>query len=152
MRDESDRKSKLRLVIEPRTSKINPEEMMTALMVHTSLETRYAINLTWLGLDGLPETKGIVEVLREWGEWRVDTVRRRTQFRLDRVQERLELVLGPPARLRQDRRDHQADPRERGPGRGQAEPAEEIQVHGTAGARTSSTCASASSPSSTASS
>ncbi len=94
VRDESDRKSKLRLVIEPRTSKINPEEMMTALMVHTSLETRYAINLTWLGLDGLPETKGIVEVLREWGEWRVNTVRRRTQFRLDRVQERLELVLG----------------------------------------------------------
>jgi topoisomerase-4 subunit A len=94
VRDESDRKSKLRLVIEPRTSKINPDEMMTALMVHTSLETRYAINLTWLGLDGLPETKGIVEVLREWGDWRVATVRRRTQFRLERVQERLELVLG----------------------------------------------------------
>src|SRR5687768_15693376 len=94
VRDESDRKSKLRLVIEPRTSKINADEMMTALMVHTSLETRYAINLTWLGLDGLPETKGIVELLREWGDWRVATVRRRTQFRLERVQERLELVLG----------------------------------------------------------
>ena len=55
VRDESDRKSKLRLVIEPRTSKINPDEMMTALMVHTSLETRYAINLTWIGRDGLPD-------------------------------------------------------------------------------------------------
>src|SRR5258708_2288056 len=94
VRDESDRKSKLRLVIEPRTSKQNPEEMMAALLVHTSLETRYALNLTWLGLDGLPETKGIVEVLREWGEWRCETVRRRTQFRLDRVQERIEIVLG----------------------------------------------------------
>src|SRR5258706_7493543 len=94
VRDESDRKSKLRLVIEPRTSKQNPEEMMAALLVHTSLETRYALNLTWLGLDGLPETKGIVEVLREWGEFRVATVRRRTQFRLDRVQERLEIVEG----------------------------------------------------------
>ena len=52
MRDESDRKSKLRLVIEPRTSKIDADEMMAALMVHTSLETRYAINLTWIGLDG----------------------------------------------------------------------------------------------------
>jgi len=62
--------------------------------VHTSLEARYAVNLTWLGLDGLPETKGIVEVLREWGEFRVSTVRRRTQFRLDRVQERIEVVLG----------------------------------------------------------
>ena len=94
VRDESDRKSKLRLVIEPRTSRQNPEEMMAALLVHTSLETRYALNLTWLGLDGLPETKGIVDVLREWGEFRVNTVRRRTQFRLDRVQERIEIVLG----------------------------------------------------------
>jgi topoisomerase-4 subunit A len=94
VRDESDRKSKLRLVIEPRSSRINPEEMMAALLVHTSLESRYAVNLTWLGLDGLPETKGILEVLREWGEFRVTTVRRRTQFRLDRVQERIEIVLG----------------------------------------------------------
>src|SRR5437763_7755165 len=93
-RDESDRKSKLRLVIEPRSSRQSPEEMMAALLVHTSLETRYAVNLTWLGLDGLPETKGIVEILREWGEFRVATVRRRTQFRLDRVQERIEIVLG----------------------------------------------------------
>src|SRR2546421_11525391 len=94
VRDESDRKSKLRLVIEPRTSKIDADEMMAALMVHTSLETRYAINLTWLGLDGLPETKGIVDVLREWGEFRVATVRRRTQFRLDRCEERLHIVEG----------------------------------------------------------
>src|SRR3954454_1555539 len=94
VRDESDRKSKLRLVIEPRTSKIDPEEMMAALLVHTSLESRYAINLTWLGRDGLPETKGIVEVLREWGAFRVDTVRRRTQFRLTRVEERLHIVEG----------------------------------------------------------
>jgi topoisomerase-4 subunit A len=94
VRDESDRKSKLRLVIEPRSSRINAEEMMAALLVHTSLESRYAVNLTWLGLDGLPETKGIVDVLREWGEFRVGTVRRRTQFRLDRVQERIEIVLG----------------------------------------------------------
>src|SRR5436853_3516667 len=94
VRDESDRKSKLRLVIEPRSSRQNPDDMMAALLVHTSLESRYALNLTWLGLDGLPETQGIVEVLREWGEFRVVTVRRRTQFRLDRVQERIEIVLG----------------------------------------------------------
>src|SRR5438046_357968 len=93
-RDESDRKSKLRLVIEPRSSRQSPEEMMAALLVHTSLETRYPVNLTWLGLDGLPETKGIVEVLREWGEWRCETVRRRTQFRLTKCEERLHIVLG----------------------------------------------------------
>src|SRR5688572_13423833 len=94
VRDESDRKSKLRLVIEPRSSRQNPEEMMAALLVHTSMESRYAVNLTWLGLDGLPETKGIVDVLREWGEFRVSTVRHRTQFRLDRVEERLHIVQG----------------------------------------------------------
>ena len=95
VRDESDRKSKLRLVIEPRSSRQNPEEMMAALLVHTSMESRYAVNLTWLGfLDGLPETKGIVDILREWGEFRVATVRRRTKFRLDRVEERLHIVEG----------------------------------------------------------
>src|SRR3970282_2544282 len=75
-------------------SRENPQQLMAALMVHTSLETRYAINLACLGLDGLPETKGILEVLREWGEFRVATVRRRTQFRLERVEERLHIVLG----------------------------------------------------------
>jgi topoisomerase-4 subunit A len=62
--------------------------------VHTSLETRYALNLTWLGLDGLPETKDLVAILREWGEFRVGTVRRRTQHRLARCAERLEIVMG----------------------------------------------------------
>lgn len=94
VRDESDRKSKLRLVIEPRSSRQNAEETMAALLVHTSLETRSAINLTWLGLDGLPETKGVVEILREWGEFRVQTVRRRTEHRLEKCEERLHIVLG----------------------------------------------------------
>src|SRR5947207_148191 len=93
-RDESDRKSKLRLVIEPRSSRQSPEEMMAALLVHTSLESRYALNLTWLGRDGLPETKGIVEVMREWGEFRVATARRRTQIRLPRIELRLHIVEG----------------------------------------------------------
>src|SRR5512146_131730 len=94
VRDESDRKSKLRLVIEPRSSRQDPAETMKALLVQTSLETRYAINLTWLGLDGLPETKGIVEVLREWTEFRAQTVRRRTAHRLEKCEERLHIVMG----------------------------------------------------------
>jgi topoisomerase IV subunit A len=94
VRDESDRKSKLRLVIEPRSSRQDPAATVAALLVNTSLETRYALNLTWLGLDGLPETKGLVDILREWGEWRVQTVRRRTQHRLDKCEERLHIVLG----------------------------------------------------------
>jgi topoisomerase IV subunit A len=94
VRDESDRKSKLRLVIEPRSSRQDPEATMSALLVNTSLESRYPVNLTWLGLDGLPETKGIAEILREWGEWRQQTVRRRTQHRLDKCEERLHIVQG----------------------------------------------------------
>ena len=94
VRDESDRKSKLRLVIEPRSSRQDPDEMMASLLVHTSLESRYAVNFTWIGRDGLPETKGILEALREWGEFRIDTVRRRTGYRLGRVQERHEVVMG----------------------------------------------------------
>ena len=94
VRDESDRRSKLRLVIEPRSSRQKPEELMAFLLARTSLETRYAVNLTWLGLDGLPETKGLAEILREWGEWRLQTVRRRTRHRLDKCEERLHIVLG----------------------------------------------------------
>ena len=94
VRDESDRKAKLRLVIEPRSSRQDADELMAALMVNTALETRYPVNLTWLGLDGLPETKGIVDILREWGEFRVNTVRRRTQFRLEKCEERLHIVMG----------------------------------------------------------
>jgi len=94
VRDESDRKSKLRLVIEPRSSRQSPEETMKTLLVHTSLESRIALNLTWLGLDGLPETKDIVTILREWGEFRINTVRRRTQHRLDKCEERLHIVEG----------------------------------------------------------
>src|SRR5882672_1996067 len=94
VRDESDRKSKLRLVIEPRSSRQSAEETMKTLLAQTSLETRYALNLTWLGLDGLPETKDIVTILREWGEFRVGTVRRRTEHRLKRCTERLEIVMG----------------------------------------------------------
>ena len=94
VRDESDRKSKLRLVIEPRSSRQSAEATMKTLLVHTSLESRIALNLTWLGLDGLPETKDLVTILREWGEFRVNTVRRRTRHRLDKCTERLEIVMG----------------------------------------------------------
>jgi topoisomerase-4 subunit A len=94
VRDESDRRAKLRMVIEPRSSRQKPEELMAFLLARTSLETRYPVNLTWLGLDGLPETKGIADILREWGEFRVNTVKRRTEHRLAKCEERLHIVLG----------------------------------------------------------
>ena len=89
VRDESDRKSKLRLVIEPRSSRQDENE--PGGHVDTALETRYPVNLTWLGLDGLPETKGIVDILREAS---VRTVRRRTEFRLAKCEARLHIVEG----------------------------------------------------------
>jgi topoisomerase-4 subunit A len=94
VRDESDRKSKLRLVIEPRSSRQSVEETINALLVHTSLETKIPINMTWIGLDGLPDQKGIVEILREWSEFRILTVRRRTEFRLKKCEDRLHIVEG----------------------------------------------------------
>ena len=94
VRDESDRKSRMRIIIEPRSSRQDADEMMKALLVHTSLEMRYPLNLTWLGLDGLPETKGIVGVLTEWTGFRIATVKRRTQHRLDKVEDRLHIVEG----------------------------------------------------------
>ncbi len=95
VRDESDRKSRMRIIIEPRSSRQNVDEMMKALLVHTSLETRYPLNFTWLGFrDGLPDTKGIVAILTEWTEFRTATVRRRTQFRLDKCESRLHIVEG----------------------------------------------------------
>ena len=95
VRDESDRKSRMRIIIEPRSSRQNVDEMMKALLVHTSLETRYPLNFTWLGFrDGLPDTKGILAILTEWTEFRTATVRRRTQFRLDKCESRLHIVEG----------------------------------------------------------
>jgi topoisomerase IV subunit A len=94
VRDESDRKSKLRLVIEPRSSRQSVEETISALLVHTSLETKIPVNMTWIGLDGFPEQKGIVDILREWTEFRIATVRRRTEFRLKKCEDRLHIVEG----------------------------------------------------------
>ncbi|MSP97841.1 MAG: DNA topoisomerase IV subunit A [Betaproteobacteria bacterium] len=94
VRDEADRKSRMRIIIEPRSSRQDVDEMMKALLVHTSLEMRYPLNLTWLGLDGLPETKGILAVLTEWTGFRIATVRRRTQHRLDKCADRLHIVEG----------------------------------------------------------
>ena len=149
VRDESDRKSKLRLVIEPRSSRQDENELMAALMVHTSLETRYPVNLTWLGLDGLPETKGIVDILREWGESACARCAGAPSF-VSRSARRACISSRAAQGLRQDRRHHQAHPRERGPGRGRKSSARSSSSPKSR-PKTSSTCAWASSPSSTAS-
>ena len=92
--DESGQKEKIRLVIEPRTSKVNPEELMAVLFAHTSLESGFSVNCTMLGADGRPQQKALPQILSEWAAFRVATVIRRTRFQLDRTEARIHILEG----------------------------------------------------------
>ena len=92
--DESGQKEKIRLVLEPRTSKVRPEELMAVLFAHTSLETSFSVNCTMLGPDGRPQQKGLPQILAEWASYRVATVVRRTRFALERAQARIHILEG----------------------------------------------------------
>ena len=94
MRDESGKEAPVRLVFEPRTSKIDRDEFARTLLAHTSLETSVPVNLVMIGSDGRPQQKPLARILHEWIEFRIDTVRRRTQHRLQRVTERVHLLEG----------------------------------------------------------
>jgi topoisomerase IV subunit A len=94
MRDESGRDAPVRLVFEPRTSKIDRDEFARTLLAHTSLETSVPVNLVMIGRDGRPQQKPLVRILHEWIEYRIDTVRRRTRYRLDRVTDRIHVLEG----------------------------------------------------------
>jgi topoisomerase-4 subunit A len=92
--DESGQKEKVRLVLEPRTSKVDPDEMMAVLCAHTSLESGFSVNCTLLGLDGRPQQKGLQAILTEWAAFRVDTVTRRTRHQLARADTRIHVLEG----------------------------------------------------------
>ena len=94
VRDESGKDARVRLVFEPKTSRIAVDELRDALLAHTSLESNVAMNLVSVGRDGRPGQKGLVEMLREWGEFRIDTVTRRTRHRLARTSERIHVLEG----------------------------------------------------------
>jgi topoisomerase-4 subunit A len=94
MRDESDRAHPVRLVFEPRTSKIDETEFANLLLAKTSLETNVPINLVMVGLDGRPTGKNLRDVLAEWVEFRFTTVTRRTRHRLDEVLDRIHVLEG----------------------------------------------------------
>ena len=94
VRDESSKDAAGRLVFEPKTSRISQQELTTALLAHTSLETTSPINLTGVGLDGRPTQKSLRQLLVEWLEFRQTTVQRRTQFRLDKVLDRIHILEG----------------------------------------------------------
>jgi topoisomerase IV subunit A len=94
VRDESDRTHPVRLVFEPRTSKIDETEFVNLLLAKTSLETNAPINLVMVGLDGRPTGKDLREIVSEWIKFRFTTVTRRTQHKLNQVLDRIHVLEG----------------------------------------------------------
>jgi len=94
LRDESDHENPTRFVIVPRSNRVDIERLMLHLFATTDLERSYRVNLNMIGLDGRPQVKDLRRILVEWLDYRFETVRRRLQFRLDKVSERLHLLEG----------------------------------------------------------
>ena len=94
LRDESDHENPTRIVIVPRSNRVDIEPVMAHLFASTDLEKNYRVNLNMLGLDGLPKVKGLKQILSEWLEFRRDVVTRRLQYRLDKVLARLHILEG----------------------------------------------------------
>lgn len=94
LRDESDHENPVRLVIIPRSNRVDAEALMSHLFATTELEKSYRINLNMIGINGRPQVKDLLTILKEWLEFRTVTVRRRLQFRLDKVTARLHILDG----------------------------------------------------------
>ena len=94
LRDESDHENPTRLVIVPRSNRIDIERMMSHLFASTDLERTYRVNLNVIGINGRPQVRSLREMLKEWLEYRFETVRRRLEFRLRKVRDRLHLLEG----------------------------------------------------------
>ncbi|MSQ56544.1 MAG: DNA topoisomerase IV subunit A [Limnohabitans sp.] len=94
VRDESSKDAPVRLVFEPKTRTIEQQELITALLAHTSLESSSSINLTAVGLDGRPIQKNLRLILEEWISFRQTTIQRRSQNRLEKVLDRIHILEG----------------------------------------------------------
>ncbi len=94
LRDESDHENPTRLVIIPRSNRVEIEPLMAHLFATTDLERTYRANFNMIGIDGRPQVKNFRQVLVEWLQYRTDTVTRRLQFRLDKVLDRLHILDG----------------------------------------------------------
>jgi topoisomerase-4 subunit A len=94
VRDESSKDAAVRLVFEPKTSRVEQSELITTLLAHTSLETSSPINLTMVGLDGKPVQKSLRLMLSEWIEFRQSTIERRSRHRLSKVLDRIHILEG----------------------------------------------------------
>ncbi len=94
LRDESDHENPTRLVIVPRSNRVDIDLLMDHLFATTDLERSCRVNLNMIGVDGRPQVKDLRRILVEWLEFRTHTVRRRLQFRLDKVEKRLHILEG----------------------------------------------------------
>lgn len=94
LRDESDHENPTRLVIVPRSNRVDLEQLMAHLFATTDLEKSYRVNMNVIGLDGRPQVKNLKQMLQEWLQFRQQTVRRRLEHRLEKVDRRLHLLDG----------------------------------------------------------
>jgi len=92
LRDESDHENPTRLLIIPKSKRIDTESVMSHLFATTDLEKNYRVNLNMIGLNGKPVVKNLRNILVEWLQFRTETVRRRLQYRLDKVLARLHIL------------------------------------------------------------
>lgn len=92
--NESDKDNPVRIVLVPRTSKIDQDAMMRFLLAHTSLEVAIQVNMNVISLDGRPAQRGLLGLLQEWASFRVTTVRRRTQWELEAIERRIHILEG----------------------------------------------------------
>ncbi len=94
LRDESDHENAVRLVLIPRSNRVDLDAMMQHLFATTDLERTYRVNLNMIGLDGRPQVKNLKQIINEWLRFRRDTVTRRLEHRLAKVERRLHLLEG----------------------------------------------------------
>ncbi|MBU0751016.1 MAG: DNA topoisomerase IV subunit A [Gammaproteobacteria bacterium] len=94
VRDESNEKAHVRLVLEPKSSRIPQDEFMAVLLAHTSLESGVSVNMTMMGTDGRPRQKSLLDALHEWIAFRHATVERRSRHRLAEVERRIHILEG----------------------------------------------------------
>ena len=94
LRDESDHENPTRLVIVPKSNRVDLTSLMSHLFSTTDLERNYRVNMNMIGVDGRPQVKDIVSILKEWLSFRKETVRKRLEYRLDKILNRLHLLDG----------------------------------------------------------
>lgn len=94
LRDESDHENPTRLVVTPRSNRVDVLQLMQHLFATTDLEKSYRVNINMIGLDGRPQVKDLRSILNEWLQYRKNTVTRRLQFRLDKILSRLHILEG----------------------------------------------------------